>query len=280
MKRFLSLIILFAIVFSMQSFCAFADTASADNTPQNIFTFENDEVPEVYFTNLSSPVYMLLPDTNPAHAEIVKALSETKAIKLSKFDPNSGIDTGFFVISKSGKIIVNLRPGNIIEIDGMPFGTTTRQYNRLVGLGNDDYDDLKPIVQWCAFMNHLNITKIEYSALPGAEPREIPAGNVRIAAKELHELKAQSGKRIFPDSLNLENWANRIKVVYTFENETQYTVYANASFLFIESKGMTYSCQYSGDYSAYVTRMKEFAAGPVKPAAPVTPPETKNTITK
>lgn len=278
MRKIKSLAFILVFMLSLQAFPAFAvavPSSSQGNTPQNIFTFGKTEVPEIYLTNQSSPIYLLLPSSDPAHAEIVKALDETKGIRFTKYDPNSGIDAGFFIISKSGKKNINLRPGNIIEVDGVPFGTTTNQYNRLVGLGNGDYKGLKKIAQWCASMTYPNITKIEYSSSPENKLREIPAENVRIAAKELHELEVKEGKVIFPNSIDLENWTNRTKVVYTFENGVQYTVYANNSFLFIESKGMTYSCQYPGDRSAYVARMKELAAKPVQTAAPTSAVELK-----
>lgn len=278
MKKIPFVALVIAFILSIQAFTTFAadtPTSSTGTTPQNIFTFGKTEVPEIYLTNQSSPVYLFMPSSNPAHAEIVKALAETKAIRLTKYDPNSGVDTGFFIISKSGKKTMNLRPGNIIEIDGVPYGITAKQYNRLVELGNDDYKDLKQIAQWCAFMSYPDVVSIEYSSSPENKLREIPAENVRIAAKELHELEVKESKIIFPNSVDLENWAGRIKVVYTFENGVQYIVYTNGSFLFIESKGMSYTCQYLGDYSAYTARMKELAARPVQTAAPASSEEMK-----
>lgn len=284
MKRFSFFAVILALAICLQAFTAFAAVPSAlsvtSNTPVNIFRFEKNEIPEIYFTNQSSPTYLMVPASHEAHSEIVQALAQTKVVKLSKYDPNSGVDTGFFVISKAGKKMITLRPGNIIEIDGEAYGTTANQYNRLVGLGNDDYKGLTQIAQWCAFMTYQNITKVEYSASPGSRLVEIPADNVRIAAKELHALEVKSGKVIFPNSVDLENWSNRTKMVYTFESGVQFSVYANSSFLFIESKGMTYSCQYTGDFSAYVARAKELAAKPVKAVTPAASNEAATTKTK
>lgn len=278
MKKFKLLAFILAFFITIQIFPAYAATVPASspgNNPQNIFEFSKTEVPEIYFTNQSSPIYLLLPSSDPAHAEIVKALAETKGVRFTKYNPNSGVDAGFFVISKSGKKNINMRPGNIIEVDGVPYGTTTKQYTRLVELGNDDYKGLKKIAQWCASMTYTNITKIEYSSSPKNKLREIPAENVRLAAKELHEFAVKEGTLIFPNSIDLENWTNRTKVVYTFKNGVQYLVYANNAFLFIECEGMTYSCQYSGDYSAYVARMKELASKPVQTATSTSTTEIK-----
>lgn len=283
MKKSPFLALVVAFILSLQVFTAFAAAApssSAANTPQNIFTFSKTEVPEIYLTNQSSPIYLLIPSSNPAHAEIVKALAETKAVRFKKYNPNSGVDTGFFIISKSGKKTINLRPGGIIEVDGVPYGITTKQYNRLVGLGNDDYKGLKQIAQWCAYMSYPNVVKVEYSSSPENKLREIPAENIRIAAKELHELEVKEGKLVFSSSIDLESWTNRTKVVYTFENGVQYTVYTNGSFLFITSTGMPNPCQYSGDYSAYIARVKELAARPAQTSVSTSSAETKALKTK
>lgn len=261
MKKFSCFAILLAFLLILQPFTAMAATPSV--TPQNIFRFEKDEVPEIYLTNQSAPFYLMIPAEHAAHSEIVKVLAATKVVKLSRYDANSGIDTGFFVKSNAGAQMVNLRPGNIIEINGEAYGTTATQYNRLVDLGNDDYRGLKRIAQWCAYMTYQKVVKVEYSASPTSKLVEIPAENVRIAAKELHGLVVKTGKVIFPQSVDLENWANRTKIVYTFDGGVQYSVYANSSFLFIESEGMYYSCQYTGDFAAFVARAKELAAKPV-----------------
>lgn len=277
MKKILLLALTVMLIFTMTAFPVAAADSSASpnqNEPRNIFSFGSTEIPEIYLTNQSSPIYMMLPSSNPAHAEIMKALASTKVVSLNGFNADSGVDAGFFVISRSGKKMINLRPGGIIEVNGEAYGTTAKQYNLLSDLGNDDYKGLKPIAQWCAFMSYPNIVKVEYSPSPG-KSKEIPVENVRTAAKELHGLTVKSGKVIFPGSVDLENWPDRTKVVYTFENGTQYKVYANNSFLFIESKGMTYSCQYTGDYTAYVARVKELASRPVKSAAPSTEQEIK-----
>ncbi len=286
MKKFRLFALIMATIIATQSFVAFAvalpqnstskptSISSTDNKPVNIFEIKATDTPEVYITNLGMPAYVRVPETHLNYPLIVKELSEIKGVKLSKLDQDSGIDTGFLVILGKTKLLINLRPNNIIDVDGVAYGTTTRQYEYLRELGLFYYANAPQIIQWFAYANAANIKKISYSVAPNMPLIDIPEENVKVAAKELREISGKNGETFFSNKKDLDNWPTRLKVVYTFENDVVFNVYTNGAMFFVEGSGMSFSCQYIGDYAPYIARIKELAQKPVGSSSPA-PEEIK-----